>query len=84
MTKKTANRFINSNEEYTKLKGSDSSTLREQPKQQKAGNTGYQLPELERWTTDEIRQHCNGLGISDAESMNRDELLSELNKRLKS
>lgn len=84
MSKKTADPFIKTNEELTKLKGSDpdSSTPREQPKQQKAGGLGHQLPQLERWTTEELQQHAESIGIQGPDQMSREQLISKINERL--
>jgi hypothetical protein len=80
MAKKRADALIQSNKEYVKLR--DSSTQdqppRETPSQHAPGNSGHDLPNLERWTTVELRSHALRRRVPGAKDMSRRALIEAL------
>lgn len=80
MPRKLSEDLMQKNEEYTKLKSDRPAeeTPRETPDHQMPGYGGLSRPDLEAWTTEEIREMAETLEVSDAGSMSRDELVERL------
>ncbi len=78
--KKTSDTFINSNEEYVKLRNSQApgidKTPREQPKSQIPGYRGHDNPEYAQWTDRELAELANTLNINFSDDINRDDLIN--------
>jgi len=73
MSRKLADDLIHKNSEYSKLKSDrpDDETPRENPDHQGPGRAGLARPELEAWTTQEIRDLASSLNIRDNQSRSR-------------
>lgn len=80
MNRKLAEDMIRSNEEYTKLRGrlADGESPRGTLGGQVPGARGLRRPDLETWTTEELRSAASTLGVPDADGMRRDELIEAL------
>jgi len=80
MNRKLAEDMIRSNEEYTKLRGrlTDGASPRGTPGSQTPRSRGLRRPDLEAWTTEELRSAAATLGVPEAEAMRRDELIEAL------
>lgn len=80
MNRKLAEDLIRSNEEYTKLRGRlpDGASPRGTRKRRAPSARGLRRPDLEGWTTEELRSAATTLGVPDAFSMVRDELIEAL------
>lgn len=80
MPRKLADDLMHSNVEYTKLKSErpDDETPRENPDHQSPGRGGLSRPELEAWTTGEIRELASTLEIPGARSLARVELVERV------
>ena len=84
MDRKTSDTFVKTNEEYTKARtatGHDGGTYREQPERQAAGGAGYEKPDFERWTDEELLSHARGLNLlADDQAPPRAELIRLLDE----
>lgn len=80
MPKKLADDLMHTNEEYTKLKSSrpDDVTPRETPGNQAPGRRHLDRPELDTWTTNELREAATELNIHNATTLERAELIDSL------
>ncbi|HEX6992689.1 MAG TPA: Rho termination factor N-terminal domain-containing protein [Gammaproteobacteria bacterium] len=80
MNRKLAEDMIRSNGEYTKLRGrpADGASPRGTPSLHASGARGLRRPDLETWTTEELRSAATTLGVPAAEEMRRDELVEAL------
>ena len=78
MNRRLAEDLIQSNEEYTKLRADRLADEIEAPSGQAPGTRGLRRPELEAWTTEELRRAAATLGAPDTGSMRRDELVEML------
>jgi len=80
MSKRLAEDLIQSNKAYTKLRTDrlDGTAPREAPGGQATGTRGLRRPELEAWTTEELRRAAATLGAADAAWMRREELVEML------
>jgi hypothetical protein len=80
MNRKLAEDMIRSNEEYTKLRGrlADGSSPRGTPNGQAPGARGLRRPDLEAWTTEELRSAAATIGVPDGDTLRRDELIEAL------
>lgn len=77
MNRKPAEDLIRSNDEYTKLRGRGPSP-RESPERRAPSARGLRRPDLETWTTEELRRAATTLGMPGADAMRRDELVEAL------
>lgn len=80
MNRKLAEDMIRSNEEYTKLRGrlADGASPRATPGTQAPRARGLRRPDLEAWATEELRSAATTLGVPDADTIRRDELIEAL------
>ena len=77
---KTADPLLKKNEEYVKLSSdrAEGKAPREQPSQQAPGGKGYDLPEYERWTDEELHTLAQDLSLASHEKMERRALIDAL------
>jgi hypothetical protein len=80
MGRKLADDLAATNAEYEKLKSSrgDDETPREAPRRQAPGARGLRRPDLDRWTTDELRDAAAALQIDVADALDREALIERL------
>jgi hypothetical protein len=80
MNRKLADDFAKTNAEFEKLKSGrvDDETPREAPQRQAPGARGLRRPDLERWTTDELRSAAATLEIDGADALDREALIERL------
>lgn len=79
MNRKSAEDLIQSNEEYTKLNGRLAAGAVPRGDRRRAPRgRGLGRPELERWTTEELRSAAMTLGAPNTDVMRRDELIEAL------
>ena len=80
MSKKLANDLMQSNTEYTKLKGErpDGSTPCENPDHQSPNQSGLHKPNLDEWTNEELANAAQTLEMKDADKMSREELIEKI------
>lgn len=79
-----ANDFIQTNNEYEKLKGSNpdsSRSPRETPGQQGPGRRGYDKAMFDEWTREELISHAEGLGLQVSDSKTREQLMEMIESR---
>ena len=77
--KKLADEIAKTNQEYTKLKSRvpDDVSPRETPGHQGPGRRGLHRPDLDNWTTEELREAARTLNLS-VEGMNRERLVEAI------
>jgi hypothetical protein len=80
MPRKLADDFAKTNAEFEKLKSNrpDDETPREIPQRQAPGVSGLRRPDLDRWTTEELRAAAATLGVDNVDALGRDELIERL------
>ena len=80
VNRKLADDLAATNAEFEKLKSSrlDDETPRENPQRQAPGARGLRRPELDTWTTDELRHAAAALRIDGADSLSREDLIDRL------
>lgn len=81
MTKrKLADDLAATNAEYEKLKSgrADDESPRENPQRQAPGARGLRRPELDTWTTEELRSAAARLEIENTNGLAREELIDRL------
>lgn len=85
MTKKTADSFISTNQEYVKLRNSQApgvdNTPREQPKGQIPGYRGHDKPAYAQWTDKELVELAKTLDLDVHEDIEREDLLKLIIKK---
>ena len=80
MNRKLADEVARTNAEFEKLKSNrvDDETPRETPQRQAPGARGWRRPDLERWTTEELRSAAATLEIDGADALDREQLIERL------
>ncbi len=80
MARKLADKLADIDAEFEKLKSGrpDDETPREAPQRQAPGVRAMRRPDLDRWTTDELRRAAENLNLRSAGSLDREALIERL------